>query len=244
MKKILIILVFLIHINVEAQIAYTKAKSLANETIDAMGGLDGFASTKYIGWNFFGSRRLIWDKENNRVRVDYLKKQLTIITYLHKDEGALFINGLEVMQPDSLKKYFDKARRVWMNDSYWLIMPFKLFDSGVNLSYIGEEKSTLGTNCEVIQMAFNNVGATPENKYMIYINKETKLVDEWKYFAKFEDENPEIINTWSDYKKYENILLSSDRGVEGKLTEINVWKSLPEYIFLEKEIPPFDQLGK
>jgi hypothetical protein len=244
MKKLCLLIFVIAMQQGNAQPAFSKAQSLVNECIDAMGGADGFHETKYIAWNFFGYRRIIWDKENNRIRVEYLKKQLTIITYLHKDEGYLYMNGQEVTEPDSLKKYFDKARRVWMNDSYWLVMPFKLRDNGVVLQYAGEEKSMLGTDCEVIQLTFDNVGATPENKYLVYINKQTKLVDAWKYFETFEDATPNISNTWTEYAQYGKIMLSGNRGSEGKLTEIHTWQSVPEYVFIDREIPPFDMLDK
>ena len=88
-----------------------KAEGIAKECIAAMGGAEHFASTNYIGWTFFGNRKLIWDKLNDRVRVDYVKKQLTIITSLHSDETLLFMNGVQITQPDSLKKYSVKGKR-------------------------------------------------------------------------------------------------------------------------------------
>ncbi|MFN0274881.1 MAG: hypothetical protein ACKVPJ_03985 [Chitinophagales bacterium] len=244
MKFFFIFSILFISHQLHAQPVVSKAQALANETIMMMGGADAFNATNYIGWNYFDYRKIIWDKENDRVRVDYLTKDITIIASLHREEGYLFMNGEEVTQPDSLKKYFDKARKILMNDGYWLMMPFKLRDKGVTLTYIGEEKSILGNDCEVIQMTFNNVGVTPENKYLIYMNKEIRLIEAWKYFAHFDDETPEIINSWGNYKLYGNILLSSDRGTEGQLSEIHVWETLPSSIFIDKKISPFAELGK
>lgn len=41
-----------------------KATSIAKRVISAMGGDENFEETNFIGWSFFGSRKLIWDKQN------------------------------------------------------------------------------------------------------------------------------------------------------------------------------------
>ena len=33
----------------------------------------------------------------------------------------------------------ERAYGAWVNDTYWLLMPYKLRDPGVNLAYDGEE---------------------------------------------------------------------------------------------------------
>ncbi|MBC8046512.1 MAG: hypothetical protein H7Y00_06930, partial [Fimbriimonadaceae bacterium] len=150
--------------------SYIKANEIAHEVVNAMGGLKNFANTNYIGWNFFGHRQIIWDKVHNRVRIDFLKEDIIVIAYLHKDEGKLFINGEQNTQPDSLKKYINKAQSVWMNDSYWLIMPFKLFDPGVQLKYLGIAQTMDSIEANILELTFDHVGATPENKYHIYVD--------------------------------------------------------------------------
>ena len=210
-----------------------KATSIAKRVISAMGGDENFEETNFIGWTFFGSRKLIWDKQNDRVRVDYLKKELTIMTSLNSEETKLFINGSEITDADSLIKYSTRGKRIWANDSYWLLMPFKLLDEGVNLKYV---KDTLinNVNTSILEMTFENVGFTPENKYWIYVDMNSYLITQWDFFDKYTDTIPEFSNTWSDYKKYDKLLISGDRGVEGKLENIYVVDEMPAAIFETK----------
>ncbi len=207
-----------------------KAIKIANDVIYAMGGIESFNEIQYIGWTFFDVRKLIWDKKNDLVRIDYIKKQLTIITSLHSEETKLYMNGIEINHPDSLSKYSIKGKKIWANDSYWLIMPFKLLDDGVNLKYV-QDSMFNNANATILEMTFENVGFTPENKYWIYVDLNTNLVTQWSFFDKYSDTQAEFSNTWGDYKLYGNILISGDRGVEGKLDDIQVWDELQEDVF-------------
>lgn len=212
--------------------AKAEAKRIASLCMKAMGGLNQFNSTNYIGWNFFGHRRLIWDKIHKRVRIDFIKSDITIISELESSYTKLFINDIEISDADSLKKYSEKAKSIWRNDSYWLVMPFKLFDPGVFLEYIGIEKSSDSTDAYKLQLTFGeNIGETPQNKYYIFIDMKTYLVKEWMYFQADGLANPTLQNVWTDYRQYGSIQLSSGRGERGNLSEIHVWRSLPDSVF-------------
>ena len=220
----------------------STAEKIANDVIHAMGGIEQFEETGYIGWQFFESRQIIWDKLHDRVRVDYLKKKITIIAGLSGNDVKLFMNGSEIHQPDSLIKYLNKGKLIWMNDSYWLVMPFKLLEPGVNLKYLGIFKTLDSLNAEVIELTFNKVGATPENKYWIYVDPVTHFILQWDYYDSYNDPQAEFKNIWGNYEKYGNIFLSDDRGTEGKLSDIHVWDELPESIFSDMKIPPMSDL--
>lgn len=221
---------------------HVEADRIGKKTIDAMGGLQNFKNTHYIGWNFFGYRQLIWDKLQNRVRIDYLTKDYTVIVSLDKNEVKLFMKGEEVTHADSLKKYLHKGRSMWMNDSYWLVMPFKLFDDGVHLTYKGIQKNIDSVHSYVLELTFEDVGETPQNKYFVYIDTSTYLVTQWDYYDVNGYASPTLSTIWGDYKKYGKILLSSNRGTSGKLTDIHVWDTLPASVFTQSAIPVFSKL--
>ena len=42
----------------------------ADQVMNSMGGREKWDNTNVLYWNFFGARTLLWDKANNRVRVD------------------------------------------------------------------------------------------------------------------------------------------------------------------------------
>lgn len=209
-----------------------KAIQIAREVMKAMGGQTAWDNTHYISWNFFGSRTLLWDKWSGQVRIEWLKRSRKVIVNLHDGSGKVQIDGVEQTHPDSLAKYLEVGKEVWINDSYWLFMPFKLLDPGVTLKYLGRNKTDDGRMADLLQLTFNQVGVTPENKYKVWVDKESRLVTQWAYFQNFTDAQPKFTNRWADYKKYGNIQLSGDRGREGAtLYPIEVLEQVPPGIF-------------
>lgn len=209
----------------------TKAIAIANEVMQAMGGRKAWDETRCISWNFFGRRNLTWDKQASLCRIEWATRPLKIIVNLSDGTGKVLLNEVEQTHPDSLAKYLDIGKKVWINDSYWLAMPFKLKDSGVTLKYLGESKTEVGEASDLLQLTFAGVGVTPDNKYHVWVDKKSHLVTQWAYFEKFADEKPQIVNAWGGYKKCGKILLATERGSRGKLEPVDVWETLPDGIF-------------
>lgn len=197
------------------------AIAIAEQVMQAQGGFDNWQQTQYIQWTFFGKRTLLWDKFSGNVRIELSEDlQNTIIVNIHTSEGKAEQDGIEVTDETALEELLHKAKSIWINDSYWLTMPYKLKDSGVTLKYIKQDKVD-DLEVDVLQLTFENVGDTPDNKYLIYVDKKRHLVIQWAFFTNFEDEQPRFVTPWADYKQYGNILLSGDRG-QFKLTDIAV----------------------
>ncbi len=198
----------------------SKAIDIADEVMVSMGGRKAYDETQFLAWNFFGSRKLWWDKHSGDIRIESLKEDFKVKMNIHTMEGEVWKDSLLLTQPDSLKKYLDRGKNIWINDSYWLVMPYKLKDSGVTLKYVGEENSDT-IHADILQLTFHQVGKTPDNKYHVYVDKNDKLVTQWSFFTKATDKEPRFVTPWQDYKKFDKILLSGDRG-KYQLDEIRV----------------------
>ncbi|MFP4092357.1 MAG: hypothetical protein ACLFT3_18755, partial [Cyclobacteriaceae bacterium] len=105
-----------------------EAIAIADEVMEAMGGRAAWDSTRYLAWNFFGRRHLLWDKQTGNVRIDVPEDSSIYIINVAADTGRVMIGGEEMTQPDSLSKYIEQGKKIWVNDSYWLVMPYKLKD--------------------------------------------------------------------------------------------------------------------
>ena len=209
-----------------------QAIRIADSVIMAMGGKENWDKVHYLKWNFFGRRTLLWDKWTGNVRIEIPSKQLLIVTNINTRQGHVFRNGKELVQPDSITYFMDRGYKIWANDSYWLIMPFKLKDPGVNLSYLGSSRDSLGNPCSILELTFNNVGVTPQNKYHVYVDAKSYLITQWDYFENYNDAKPEVSNPWLNYQSFGKILLSDDRGSEeGKITDIAVMNDVPQRLF-------------
>jgi hypothetical protein len=211
-----------------------KAIQIADKVMKAQGGRKNWDETHYLTWNFFGVRKLLWDKHSGNVRVDYLKDGTRVLVNVNDGKGRVFQNGAEITQPDSLVKYLQEGKAAWINDSYWLFMPFKLKDSGVTLKYLGEDTTAAGKPADVLKLTFQEVGVTPENGYKVYVDKESRLVSQWAYFKNAGSDQPDFVLPWNDYQTHGKIKLSGDRG-ERKITEIKVMDQVPESAFQSLE---------
>jgi hypothetical protein len=56
----------------------------------------------------------------------------------------------------------------------------------VNLTYVKTEQLSNGTTADILQLTFNAVGVTPENKYWLYVDKD-HLIKQWAYYQNFKD---------------------------------------------------------
>lgn len=207
-----------------------EAIRIADEVMVAMGGRKAWDDTRFIGWTFFGRRHLLWDKNTGRVRIDVPSEKTVYLVNVWRDTGRVMLRGEEVTQPDSLTKYVGRGKSIWINDSYWLVMPFKLKDSGVTLRYIGEDTTQAGKPADILQLTFENVGDTPQNRYLVYVDKTSRLVTQWSYFANAGDAKPGFSLPWENYQRKGAILLSGGRGSRS-LTDIEVMETVPDQAF-------------
>lgn len=208
----------------------TEAVAIADEVMEALGGRENWDKTRIITWNFLGIRSLIWDKWSGDVRIEVPDKELIILVNINNSQGKVRKGGAEFAQLDSLTKYLDQGMSIWINDSYWLVMPFKLKDTGVTLKYLGEELTQAGQLSDVLELTFKNVGKTPDNRYEVCVDKQSKLVTQWEFFRRYDDDSSAFVHPWLDYARHGDILLSGNRGTR-QLTDIHVYDSLPAYVF-------------
>lgn len=204
-----------------------KAIAIAEEVIEASGGLENWHKTRYVAWRWLDKRLNVWDKWTGDIRV--ASKISIVIMNLNTRKGIAWKTGTEITDADELQRALDYGYETWMNDSYWVFMPFKLKDPGVILKYIGEGEIE-GSPVDILSVTFKNVGKTPENKYDIYVDKESKLLVWWDYYMDATDETPRFKMPWKNYQRYGDIWLSDDRGLR-KHTDLAVFEELPASVF-------------
>ena len=211
------------------------AIAIADEVMEANGGREAWENTRYVCWSFFGRDDLVWDKWTGNVRIDR-GNGMILLTNINDETGRAFMAGKEIMDADSVSTLMQTAKSIWINHSYWLVMPYKLKDSGVTLKMAGEDTTMDGRMADKLKMTFEGVGRTPDNMYYVWVDKESRLATQWAFYRNATDEEPGFVNPWGEYKKYGNIMLSSDRG-RGKMEEIMVFDELPESVFTSPEKP-------
>ena len=66
-----------------------KAIAIADSVMRASGGRYAWDMTRYLRWTFLGNRSLVWDKTTERVRIDFLNKDLKIRLDLKTMKGRV-----------------------------------------------------------------------------------------------------------------------------------------------------------
>ena len=205
---------------------------LADQAMNAMGGREAWDNTRFVSWNFFGRRHLFWDKVENKVRID--RDDMVMSLDMDDMTGQVWRAGEALQNADTVNKYLKSALDMWINDSYWLFMPFKLKDSGVTINYVRDDTTKAGEPASVLWLTFEEVGNTPQNAYEVWVSDETRLIRQWAYFRNAEDKEPAFVLPWDNYQQHGEILLSGDRG-ERKITDIKVWDKAPKNVFTSPE---------
>lgn len=230
MKNLIFVFIVLINIlSCQEKSNSEEANAIVPEILKAMGGADQYDKTHFIKWDF-AKRTLYWDKWTGNVRVESPGENLVILVNINTLKGKAFENGSLITDEEKTKALLTKAKNWWINDSFWLVMPWKLQDPGAMLTYVKTAKLPNGKMADVLQLTFDNVGVTPDNKYLLYVDKEDHLIKQWAYFENFNDPEPSFTRPWDNYQKAGNILLSFDRSDFGP-TNVEVKQEMGAEIF-------------
>ncbi|MGH1339185.1 MAG: DUF6503 family protein [Aureispira sp.] len=72
------------------------------------------------------------------------------------------------------------ARFLRKTNYYWFAMFFKLQDEGLNLQHVGTKKVE-GREYDLIKVTFESTIGDAQDTYLLYINKQTKLIDQFLF---------------------------------------------------------------
>jgi len=191
-----------------------RAIEIAQATVQAMGGWEALDATRFVSWKFFGRRQHYWDRHTGDIRIESERDGVTtiILMNIHTLEGRVFRDGVE-LEADDLAEMLDNGHQAWVNDAYWMFMPYKLLDPGVTLAYVGEKPTAAGDDAWVIDLTFGEgVGYTPKNRYHVYVGKESGLVEQWDFYADAAADEPNFAGPWKDWKTFGVIKLATNHG--------------------------------
>lgn len=215
-----------------------KAAKLVDNMMTAMGGNEKWEELSYISWTFFGARHLIWDKKHNRVRIESPRDSSIYLVNLNDLSGKYAYDGVEVTDMQKLNAKLKRGKNMWINDMYWLFMPFKLTDPGVNVKYIRNDTTLTGLEADILELRFDNVGNSPNNKYQIYIDKQDQLIKQWNFYAEASQDTVSKIWPWDNYKSYNGLQLSAERSDKSGPSNVRVYDDLEDEVFTSFE--PFE----
>ncbi len=202
-----------------------KAIELAERVLERLGGREAWDGARHLSWTFFGGRRHEWDKHTGDLRIEDPTNDWTIQMNLHTREGSVVLAGEPVTDAVDRAEWLERGWGAWVNDSYWMFMPYKLLDPGVLLRHVGRGELEDGRGAELLELTFEHVGLTPQNRYVVFVADDTGLVERWDFYSRVSDPEPRMSTPWADWAPYAGefgeIWLSGSRG-QGLDWEIGV----------------------
>lgn len=182
----------------------------------------GWDRTRYLRFDWIVRREdgeLVrahsWDRWDGRYRLEAPagdgRRLVALFNVDHPTEGErIWLDGEPVEDGARSDSLATRAHAIFVNDSYWLVMPFKWADPGVTTSYVGRME-TWGKEYDVVELTFQEVGLTPQNKYRGFVDPETGVMELWQHFRQATDAEPAFTMAWTDWQDHGPIWLSSRR---------------------------------
>jgi hypothetical protein len=192
-----------------------RAVAVAERSMAAMGGKERFAAARLLRFDFApvrdgkvtSSYHHWWDRQTGAYRVEGVSKEgvpYRILFDVNSKQGKAWLGDRE-LAGEELAQWLERGYGRFINDTYWLLMPWKWLDPGVNLEYAGK-KTVDGQEYEVVTLSFGSgVGLTSNDHYWAYVSTKSNLMERWEYVLETEEGAPGTAAptpwAWEDWKE-------------------------------------------
>ncbi|ARV06216.1 hypothetical protein BTO04_05645 [Polaribacter sp. SA4-10] len=163
-----------------------EADALAIKMFNAINN-DAFENTEILEWSFRGAHFYKWYKQENIVDISWDNNKV-ILNTKEREKSEVYINDKKVAN----SVVFKKAQDNFNNDSFWLIAPFKIFDSGTErriVNYNGKD---------ALLITYTSGGSTPGDSYL-WILDDNYFPTSFKMWTSIIPIGG-VSATWSDWK--------------------------------------------
>src|SRR5215472_7236254 len=206
-----------------------KADAIGKEFISALGGEGAWDKARQLKFDFIVDREgktvarfsHVWDRYTGDYRVSGTDKAgapFVVLFNVNTKQGKAFVNGVAV-EGEEKEKLLKTGYGRFINDTYWLLAPWKIFDPGVTLTYDGEKPCPGSGTCDVLKLSFDSVGLTPKDIYSLWSAKDGRQMVQWQYVLKGAQDEPTTA-LWKNWQKMGGMSLSTEKEIVGKNTMI------------------------
>ncbi len=184
-----------------------------------LGGARGWQRARYLKfrWNVYRGEKLVsdrlhqWDRYEGtyRLMTKLPEGELQALFDVNTREGSVWMDG-EPQAGATADSLIERAYAMYINDSYWLLMPYKWRDPGVRLEHLGPLTDEDG-RWNVFHLSFDSVGLTPGDQYWVYVTADPPYqVGKWQYHLQGRDSEGPIIR-WKNWQQFGPIKLATER---------------------------------
>ena len=167
-----------------------EADALATKMLNAL-NYEAYENTEKIEWNFRNDHFYKWNKQENIVAISWANYKVILHTNNPK-KTEVFIDDKKVENTEIIKKATD----FYNNDSFWLVAPYKVFDTGT------ERRIVKYDGKDALLITYTSGGSTPGDSYLWILN-ENHLPTSFKMWTNIIPIGG-LSATWSDWKNTES----------------------------------------
>ncbi len=182
--KIYVYLLLIFFLMAGAILKAQDKETVVKKVWEHIGGKDTFYMARYLEFTFrvekggqiLSERNHLWDRfTGNYVYEEDLPEEngsVRVVFNVNTRIGKVYKNHVEMGSQES-DEWIKKAFGRYINDTYWLLVPTKLEDPGLNLEFDQEKSSD--SNMSVLHLSFENVGLTPGDQYWLYVENNGRI---------------------------------------------------------------------
>lgn len=212
----------------EQAFADDSAATLARESMEAMGGEEAWESARFIGFDWIvdrgeselrrshawdrreGTYRLAWEQEGEERVAIFDVNEIRRDSALGKvPAGEVWADGRRLTGAGA-DSALHRAYAIFINDSYWLLMPYKWRDPGVTLEYAGRDTLPDGTVAPGVHLTFEEDLGVTNDEYWAWVDPETGLMKAWQYHLEGQEE-PGAVIRWRGWQPVGPLTLATER---------------------------------
>ncbi len=156
---------------------------------------EAYQNTRFLEWSFAGgAHHYKWDKQNGKVEVKWDDYSVNL-HLANTSKSTVFKDNLKIID-DSKKELIETATNYFNNDSFWLVAPFKVFDTGTK-----RELVVLEDGSKRLLVSYTEGGTTPGDAYLwkLLPNGFPESYQMWVKIISIGG----LEATWDDWKKME-----------------------------------------
>ena len=143
-----------------------QAEQMATKMLSAL-DYEAYKNTNYIEWTFKNRHHYQWKKNEETCTIHWEDYKVDL-NLKDASKSKTYVHNFEV-QGEQAAELITKATDYFNNDSFWLVAPYKVFDSGTERSVVTLENGKLG-----LLVTYTSGGTTPGDSYLWILDDKGK----------------------------------------------------------------------
>lgn len=183
---------------------------------------ENYEGTDVIQWTFRNKNKYLWKKDEGVVEVKWDEVFVKLNT--SKPTQSLVFDQQAEIIGDQKNPYIQKALKNFNNDSFWIVAPHKLFDSGTTRKLV-----TMENGQRALLVTYSSGGSTPGDSYLWNVD-ESYLPVSYKMWVGILPIGG-LEATWENWKITASGILVPQKhqilGIDIPMSNIEAWKDAP-----------------